>query len=170
MAEGEGMVKAEAVDAALNGMKLEEELFSSPGVEDSTQSTHNPAPGLKNSPSSASKTPNSHGNMDSLAGTPKSEDSSAEGISNDITIQVEPGKAPKLSRKASAKMAQKPPALFGDFPDATVESKTHFTPIRDCIYGSKLMGSSEHDTLGCDCSPEYSKSKSPSVIYLRLTN
>lgn len=154
MAGDEGLVKAEAVDTALNGMKLEEELFSSsPGLEDDTQSQDHPTPrsnGIKDSPFTKSDSHDS-----TAAPTPKSEDDVPEGVSNDSTI--EPGKAPKLSRKASSKMIRKPPPLFDDLPDATEESKAHFTPIRDCIYSSKLMGSSEHDTLGCDCSPEFSE-------------
>lgn len=157
MAGDEGSIKGEPVDGALNGMKLSEELFSSPGVEDGAQSADHPT--YKASPST-SKTPTSG---DSAAPTPKSEDEIG-GISSDITVQVEPGKAPKLSRKASSKMAQKPPPLFNDLPDATEESRSHFTAIPACLYASKSMGASEHDTLGCDCSPEFSKSLSYQIL------
>ncbi|KAI1337798.1 histone-lysine N-methyltransferase [Xylariaceae sp. FL0016] len=62
---------------------------------------------------------------------------------------------PKLSRKASSKMASRPAALFDDLPDMTTEAFTHFQVIPDCLYGSKSLGSTDHDALDCDCSEEW---------------
>ncbi|KAK9795742.1 hypothetical protein SCARD494_04713 [Seiridium cardinale] len=61
----------------------------------------------------------------------------------------------KLSRKASQKMVPRPSALFGDSPDVTDEACGHFQLIPDCLYGSKSLGASEHDTLDCDCAEEW---------------
>lgn len=65
------------------------------------------------------------------------------------------GQAPKLSRKASQKMAPRPVTTFAELPDVTAESCSHFQVIPDCLYGSKSIGSSEHDALDCDCNEEW---------------
>ncbi|KAI8962451.1 hypothetical protein F5Y11DRAFT_190736 [Daldinia sp. FL1419] len=65
------------------------------------------------------------------------------------------GHPPKLSRKASRKMIAPPAQLFNDLPDVTSESCSHFQLIPDCLYGSKSLGSTDHDALDCDCSEEW---------------
>lgn len=65
------------------------------------------------------------------------------------------GHPPKLTRKPSHKMAAQNVQLFGDLPDVTSESCEHFQIIPDCLYGSKSLGSTEHDALDCDCSEEW---------------
>jgi histone-lysine N-methyltransferase SETD2 len=77
-------------------------------------------------------------------------------IDGEVALKLVPGK-PKLSRKSSQRVMSRPPQLFDHLPDSTPEAITTFQVIRDCIYGSKYMGSSEHDALGCDCSEEWSK-------------
>ena len=66
---------------------------------------------------------------------------------------------PKLARKASSKAVPRAPArpamLFDDLPDVTESSKEHFQIITDCLYGSKSLGSTEHDALDCDCTEEW---------------
>ena len=67
---------------------------------------------------------------------------------------------PKLARKASSKAAAprapaRPAMLFDDLPDMTEASKEHFQIITDCLYGSKSLGSTEHDALDCDCTEEW---------------
>ncbi|KAL7626753.1 histone methyltransferase set2 [Parahypoxylon ruwenzoriense] len=64
------------------------------------------------------------------------------------------GHPPKFTRKTSRKMASRP-ALFTDLPDVTSESCKHFQIIPDCLYGSKSLGSTDHDALDCDCSEEW---------------
>ncbi|RAL68682.1 hypothetical protein DID88_007390 [Monilinia fructigena] len=82
-----------------------------------------------------------------------------ETIGGDITVTVEPGKAPKLSRKSLQKVIPRPPPLFNDLPDSTEEAASVFQVIKDCIYGAKHMGASDHDALDCDCPEEYSDGK-----------
>ncbi|KAI0835573.1 hypothetical protein F5Y06DRAFT_121962 [Hypoxylon sp. FL0890] len=65
------------------------------------------------------------------------------------------GHPPKLSRKSSHKMAAQPVQLYNDLPDVTPESCSHFQLIPDCLYGSKSLGSTDHDALDCDCSEEW---------------
>ncbi|KAJ4304154.1 histone methyltransferase set2 [Collariella sp. IMI 366227] len=63
--------------------------------------------------------------------------------------------APKLSRKMSQKTARTPPPLFDHLPDATEDACQAFQVINDCLYGSRNMGSSDHDALDCDCAEEW---------------
>jgi histone-lysine N-methyltransferase SETD2 len=65
--------------------------------------------------------------------------------------------APRLSRKASQKNVKLTARVFDHLPDATTESCLTFQVINDCLYGSKHMGSSEHDALDCDCTEEWRK-------------
>ncbi|KAI0527908.1 hypothetical protein F5B22DRAFT_10186 [Xylaria bambusicola] len=62
---------------------------------------------------------------------------------------------PKLSRKSSQKPPHRPTTLFTHLPDVTAESCEHFQVIPDCLYGSKSLGSTDHDSLDCDCSEEW---------------
>lgn len=154
-----------AVDEALGGMKLEEQALSDEAADSIAVSvTYEQAPAADSIKKSRSPTPTqvksesqSPIQKQSASPTPKSEDEGeAEVIGGDITVTLEPGKGPKLSRKSAQKVVARPPALFDDLPDDTDEATQIFQVIKDCIYGSKYMGSSEHDALDCDCSEEWS--------------
>lgn len=159
--------KPEAVDAALEEMKLEEQVALDEGRDtimvNGNQNGEASTPGyLKRSRSSTPAVKNSASQSplprESASQTPKSpDDEEEETISGDITVTVEPGKGPKLLRKSSQKVISRPPPLFNDRPDATEEACKVFQLIKDCIYGSKHMGSSEHDALDCDCHEEWSE-------------
>lgn len=102
--------------------------------------------------------PGSSRRSQSNSRSPKSEvDEHEDILGGEITVKLENGKPPKLSRKSSQKIVARPPPLFDNLPDSTEEAVTQFQVIRDCIYGSKYMGDSEHDALGCDCSEEWRK-------------
>lgn len=62
---------------------------------------------------------------------------------------------PKLSRKASSKLATREAPLFDHLPDVTSESCKHFQLIPDCLYGSKHLGSTDNDSLDCECREEW---------------
>ncbi|KAI0013622.1 hypothetical protein F4779DRAFT_344502 [Xylariaceae sp. FL0662B] len=97
-------------------------------------------------------TPSSpNASKDSRSGTSSPDDLKARSDS----ASTPDGQPLKLSRKASNKTAPQPVALFSDLPDVTSESCEHFQIISDCLYGSKSLGSSEHDALDCDCSEEW---------------
>lgn len=160
-------LQPEVVDAALGEMKLEQgiEVQDFANVTNGTngyistpteiKKSHSNTPGFVNS---CSQTPS---RRQSTSQTPKSGDEEDEEIiGGDITVTVEPGKAPKLSRKSSQKVIARPPPLFDDLPDSTEEAASVFQVIKDCIYGSKNMGASDHDALDCDCPEEFSKSTS----------
>lgn len=71
------------------------------------------------------------------------------------TPDVNGAQSQKLTRKAAQKLASRAPVLFDHIPDATEEASSHFQLIPDCLYGSKSLGSSEHDPLDCDCAEEW---------------
>jgi SET domain-containing protein len=162
-------IKPEAVDTALNEMKLEEE---GDGIQDVIHLNGNaePTPAPVESTSSRASSLEHSNSASPATQTPKSENNEHEEI-GEIALKVEPGKAPKLSRKSSQKVISRPAPLFADLPDSTAEAVSAFQVIRDCIYGSKYMGSSEHDALGCDCSEEWGKSKLHLLfcVYIKLT-
>lgn len=77
-------------------------------------------------------------------------------VGGDISVKLEPGKAPKLSRSVSQKIMSRPPPLFLDAPDKTDEATSTFQVIPNCMYAAKYLGSTEH-ALECDCAEEWSK-------------
>lgn len=184
MADDTRDIKSISVDSALGEMKLEE--GSSP---DGTHSTivvngkyeEHPAPyGLKRSLSatpiagkSASQSPLKD---ERESQTPKSElDDDEDTIGGDITVTVEPGKVPKLSRKSTQKVPPRPPTLYNDLPDSTVESLSVFQCIPECLYGSKAMGRSkmsddDDGPIDCDCSEERSRSLAEIILENILTD
>jgi len=163
MADDTRDTREEVVDAALGEMKLEEGL--SPSEVDDTialngkydSSTPQDFKQSRSStPMARKSTSQSPIKKQSASQTPKSEDEE-EIIGGDITVTVEPGKGPKLSRKSSQKVVARPPQLFNNVEDSTAEAVTVFQVIKECIYGSKFMGNSEHDILDCDCSERWSE-------------
>lgn len=156
-----------AVDEALSDMKLEERGSSMDGLNTiAVGGTYSQAPTPSSMKRSRSPTPTrmktdsqSPMKMRSASQTPKSEYDGEEIIGGDITVTLEPGKGPKLSRKSAQKVVSRPPTLFNESADVTEEAIGVFQVIKDCIYGSKYMGSSEHDPLDCDCSEEWSDGK-----------
>lgn len=80
-----------------------------------------------------------------------------ETVGGDITVKMEPGQAPKLSRKQSRKIPSRPPQLFSHLPDATAEATSSFDVLSTCTYGAKYLGYTE-PPLECDCSEEWGRS------------
>lgn len=77
-------------------------------------------------------------------------------VGGDITVKLEPGKPPKLSRSSSQKVISRPPQLFNHLPDSLEEACSTFEVIDECIYSNKYMGYTEH-AMECDCSEEWGK-------------
>jgi hypothetical protein len=77
-------------------------------------------------------------------------------VGGDITVKLEPGKPPKLSRSSSQKVIPRPPQLFNHLPDSLDEACSTFDVIEGCIYANKYMGYTEH-AMECDCSEEWGK-------------
>lgn len=170
MADDARDIKSEAVDTALGEMKIEEERGSD-GPHETTASNGKyedaPTPGdIKRSRSGTpaqKSTPRSPPKNSSASQTPKSDyEEDEEVIGGDITLTVEPGKAPKLSRKSTQKVAARPALLYNDLPDSTEDSLSVFQIIPECLYGSKSMGKSkmsddDDGPIDCDCSEHRSK-------------
>jgi len=77
-----------------------------------------------------------------------------ETIGGDILLKTESGDVPKLSRRATQKVAQRAPPLFTDLPDATPNATSSFEILRDCTYAAKYLGYTEAP-LECDCNEEW---------------
>lgn len=60
-----------------------------------------------------------------------------------------------LSKKGSQKVVAREPTLFSHLPDVTLESHSHFQLIPDCLYGSRHLGSTDNDSLDCECREEW---------------
>jgi [histone H3]-lysine36 N-trimethyltransferase len=78
-------------------------------------------------------------------------------LGGEITLKVEPGKVPKLSRSHAQKVIAKPPELFSHLADSTEEAFKTFDVIEECSYVPKYMGETEA-ALECDCAEEWGKS------------
>lgn len=161
MADDTRDTKPEVVNAALGEMKLEEG-FPAEDTKVVNGAYDVPTPNFgkrsrTSTPMGIHSSSRSPVKKESASQTPKSEDDDEDTIGGDISVTVEPGKAPKLSRKASQKVVHRTPPTFSQVEDSTEEATSIFQVIKDCIYGSKYMGYSEHDALDCDCSEEWSE-------------
>lgn len=77
-----------------------------------------------------------------------------ETIAGEVTVKMEPGQPPKLSRSTSQKVVSRPAQLFNDWPSKTEEAKGTFHVLAQCTYSSKYIGSTEH-AMDCDCAEEW---------------
>ncbi|MCJ1433816.1 histone methyltransferase set2 [Xylographa pallens] len=75
-------------------------------------------------------------------------------IGGDVTLKLEPGQPPKLSRTASQKVIAKAPQMFGHYEDKIQEAASEFQIITQCSYSAKYLGSTEH-AMECDCIEEW---------------
>ena len=73
-----------------------------------------------------------------------------------ITLKLEPGQPPKLSRTASQKVVARAPQTFDHYEDKTQEATGVFQVITECSYSAKYLGSTEH-AMECDCAEEWGK-------------
>ena len=78
-------------------------------------------------------------------------------VGGDITLKMEPGEPPKLSRSTSQKIVARSPASFNDHPDKTEESRKHFEMLPACTYANKYIGASQHQYMDCECAEEWGK-------------
>jgi len=127
--------------AAVTDLKIEDTTSSSSSTSSPTKS---PAKSAFNMSTKRSSTPHS----------PAIKSENEEVVSGDITVKLETGQPPKLSRAASRKIIARPPALYLELPDATSEAVASFDQIPQCTYANKYLGSTDH-ALECDCSEEW---------------
>ncbi|KAL4787805.1 hypothetical protein BJX76DRAFT_266633 [Aspergillus varians] len=112
---------------------------------------------------SSSRTPPKNDASGKDAGALKEEEeddaSGTERVGGGITVKLEPGQPPKLTRNHSQKVVPQPPQLFLDLPDSTSEAQKTFEVIKACQYANKYMGYTEH-AMECDCAEEWDSSSS----------
>ncbi|PSK45227.1 Histone-lysine N-methyltransferase, H3 lysine-36 specific [Elsinoe australis] len=89
--------------------------------------------------------------------SPSTKTEKQETVGGDITLKMEPGEPPKLSRRTSQKVPARPPPDFSHLPDATPEATSTFQLLQGCSYAAKYLGSTEAP-LECDCSEEWDPS------------
>lgn len=87
-------------------------------------------------------------------------------VGGEISVKVEPGAAPKLSRSQSKKVASRPPPLYTHEPDALPDALQSFDILTDCAYSNKYIGTTDH-ALECDCSEEWGKCFHTDIIRSR---
>lgn len=94
--------------------------------------------------------------MQSTNDSPAVKPDEQETIGGDVTLKLEPGKPPKLSRSVSHKVEKRPPQLFLESEDKTAEAVSTFELLPVCTYANKFLGTTE-PALECDCSEEWGK-------------
>ncbi|KAG9232520.1 hypothetical protein BJ875DRAFT_466520 [Amylocarpus encephaloides] len=167
MADDTEKIQGGRVDAALGDMRLEKGESSVEGTiaangTDETDTSREPRKSRSSTPATKLFTSQSPVKMQSARESSDSnseEDEDEEVMDDDIPLTAEPGSAPKRSRRSTQKAVSRPRSLFNDMEDVTEEASSVFQVIKDCIYGSRYMGSTEHDTLDCDCSEEWRDGK-----------
>ncbi|KAH8815592.1 hypothetical protein F5884DRAFT_183439 [Xylogone sp. PMI_703] len=168
MAEDTRENNGEPVDTPQSDVKIEEGMSDTDTKEPLVREPHSelssPLEDVQlspvDTPASSKSGSRSPVKKESGSQSPKSESElHEETVGGDVRVLLEPGKPPKLSRKASEKVIARPARLFDHLPDATEEATQLFQIIKDCIYGSKYMGYSEHDSLDCDCTEDWRDGK-----------
>jgi histone-lysine N-methyltransferase SETD2 len=95
---------------------------------------------------------------ESGANTPVSLDIPEAIIDGEVTLKMEPGKLPKLSRTSSQKITVRPPPLFTDELDMYDKATRLFQVITSCEYANKSLGLTEDeglDEVQCECDDEW---------------
>ncbi|KAK4232092.1 putative histone-lysine N-methyltransferase, H3 lysine-36 specific SET2 [Podospora fimiseda] len=110
---------------------------------------------LKMEDSGDPASPSSGSKMNSRAPSMSSDDSNAKSAGDSASTPDHGPAAHKPSKKSAQKSARSTPPLFDHLPDVTTEACSTFQVINDCMYGSRGMGSSDHDALDCDCTEEW---------------
>ena len=87
---------------------------------------------------------------------PEFKEEHTELIGGDITLKIEPGQPPKLARSSTQKVIARAPPMFDHMESKTEEATRGFLVIKECIYASKYLGSTEH-AMECDCAEEWGK-------------
>ncbi|PTU17753.1 hypothetical protein P175DRAFT_0526290 [Aspergillus ochraceoroseus IBT 24754] len=85
-----------------------------------------------------------------------------EKVGGNVSVKLEPGQPPKLSRSSSQKVVARPPQLYSHLPDSTKEAQSMFELIDTCQYANKYMGYTEHG-MECDCVEEWDPTISKNV-------
>lgn len=98
--------------------------------------------------------------LSSVAQSPDGISESQEMVGGDITVKVEPGKAPKLARSSMKKIPVRNAPKFLDHPDASADACRTFETLKACTYANKWMGTTDttDEAFDCDCEEQWGKS------------
>ena len=99
---------------------------------------------------------------------PQNAEKREEVVGGGVTVKQEPGQPLKLSRSTSHKIVTRPPPLCDNCPDRTKEAQGSFQLISECSYTSKHIGSTEHDSMDCDCAEEWGKAMATPIFHVIL--
>ncbi|KAF2016498.1 hypothetical protein BU24DRAFT_328480, partial [Aaosphaeria arxii CBS 175.79] len=159
MSDSESEKKTVRLEPVLRDMKIEEGQPHVAESEDAKVKLEDDRLGRTPTPMSIpSKTKSRSTSHSPVKRSPSSstpvDEKQEEIVGGEVTLKMEPGKAPKLTRKASQKVVSKPPPLYLDLPDVTEEAQKLFSVLTECTYGNKSLGTTE-PALECDCSEEW---------------
>lgn len=149
----------QGLESAVQGIRLENGGSSrAPASRRITRKTSTPldTPSPRSTMRTGSQSPVKNGHAFDLS-TPN-DGIHEEIVGGDVTVSVEPGQPPKLSRTTPHKIKARPLALFSDAVDTTSEAQKQFDMISNCSYCNKYIGSTEHGSMDCDCVEEWGKS------------
>ena len=93
----------------------------------------------------------------STPSTPTLKPEQEDMVGGDITVKVEPGQAPKLTRSSAKKLPLRPAPKFLDVQDAGPETRKGFDVLATCTYANKFLGLTD-PALECDCQEEWGES------------
>lgn len=158
MANSDRISTPGGLGAEVKELKIEEDIISEPGMQDVIAVKHEQPssdrefrPGFSRRTSRAVESPRI---SSSKAQSPAVKSEKEEVIGGDIALKIEPGEAPKLTRKQTQKVPARPPPLFSHLEDATPAATSTFEVMAKCHYAAKYLGYTE-PPLECDCSEEW---------------
>lgn len=165
MSDDETHVKPERLESEVREMKIEEQDVDDmmENISEDETKEHSTSASGTSTARTGKKASQSPVKSLSAAQSPLKAEQE-ETIGGDITLKLEPGKAPKLSRSVSQKVVARPPPLFTDREDKTGEATRTFDVLPACTYANKYMGTTDH-ALECDCREEWGKSPSGYAIF-----
>jgi len=161
MADDDATPKQEKLESDVRDMNLKEEdsdvdMDTVPdGAAAAVKRSTSPDGGAADTPASTKRSSRSPVKMQSTSQSPMPK---AEGdvVGGEVSLKLEPGKPPKLSRSTSHKVERRAPQLFLEYADATSEATKSFQVLPECHYANKYMGITD-PALECDCAEEWGK-------------
>ena len=160
-------IKSESSDDEQDTIKLSDPRhpIASPLPDSSTSDDEMPARRIAQKKASRLHTPKLP-QTPQASRTPRTPKVEADGVheeivGGEITVKLEDGKPPKLTRNSSKKVIAAPAPLFDYLPDKTTEATSVFEVIYDNIYANKSIGRTDEDIFECECDEEWGKHLCP---------
>jgi hypothetical protein len=148
--------------AAMNGERTPRRGVDSAKHSKDLETSRSPGQGRSASPIivGAATTPTDISNKTPTSASPASmsvPDDSQESTPSGSSSPPLAEKGSKESLKTVKSKVKHEPQLYGHLPDATKEAISTFDVIEGCIYSSKTIGDSGHDseTMHCECEPKF---------------